>query len=156
MGNPKKIAEPHKELRFTRAGQAQGFYVAGAIVIALALFIIITWLLGHPSLRWWMSVPPMLTGTFLIRCAIHCTQHAYLILSPLGLEVFPLWKPEKNMMLMYWSEISEAEILDEKQILKLHRDEKQTSGVILSLKPIQKTQQKLLEQAIKGRLAESA
>lgn len=154
MGHPKDIAEPHKELRFTRAGQAQGFYVCAAVFFALSFFLAITWLLGHPSFRWWMPALPFTGGVLLIRLALHCTKHAYLILTPLGIEVFPLWKPEKNLLLIYWTEISDAEVIDEKQILKLHRNEHKTSGVVVTLKPILKAQQELLAQAIKGRLLE--
>lgn len=156
MGNPKEVAEPHKELRFTRAGQAQTFYVGAAIPFALTLFIAITWLLGHPSLRWWMPLPFLIAGVFLIRLAMHCTKHAYLILTPLGVEIFPLWKPEDNLLLIYWTEIADAEIDEGKQVLKLHRNSEKTSGVVITLKPISMPQRELLSKAIQGRIADTA
>ncbi|MGC6425612.1 MAG: hypothetical protein ACON5H_01295 [Akkermansiaceae bacterium] len=155
MPTPKEVAEPHKELRFTRAGQAQGFFVAGAILLAITVFLALTWLLGHPSLRWWMASLPLIGGIILIRLALHCTRHAYLILTPLGIEVFPLWKPENNLLLLYWTEIVDAEVSEEKQLLQLHRNREKTSGVVVTLKPILKRQQMLLSKAIKGRIAET-
>ena len=155
MGNPKDVAEPHKELRFTRAGQAQGFYIAGATALAVSIFILITWLLGHPSFLWWMPLLPLAAAIALIKLALLCTRHAYLILTPLGVEVFPLWKPEKNLLLMYWTEITDAEIVDDEQILKLHRNTEKTSGVVVTLKPIHKNQWPLLRKAITGRMSEN-
>ncbi|MDA8974962.1 hypothetical protein N9F50_00085 [Akkermansiaceae bacterium] len=152
MASPKNVAEPHKELRFTRAGQAQGFYIAGAVFIALTTFILITWLMGHPSFRWWMLPLPAAISYGLIHLALHCTRHAYLILTPLGVEVFPLWKPEKNLLLIYWTEIQSAEV--ENHLLKLHRNQEKTSGVVISIKPILEYHRPLLTKAIKGRMTE--
>lgn len=151
MASPKPVAEPHKELRFTRAGQAQGFYIAGAVLIALTAFILITLLMGHPSFHWWMLAPPAAISYGLLHIALHCTRHAYLILTPLGVEVFPLWKPEKNLLLIYWTQIESAEIKDDH--LKLHRNQEKTSGVVISIKPILEHQRPLLAKAIRGRMA---
>lgn len=152
MASPKNVAEPHKELRFTRAGQAQGFYITGAVFITLTVFILITWLMGHPSFRCWMLAPPAAISFGFIHLALHCTRHAYLILTPLGVEVFPLWKPEKNLLLIYWTEIESAEIEDSR--LKLHRNQQKTSGVVISIKPILKCHRALLAKAIRGRMTE--
>ena len=83
---------------------------------------------------------------------INCTRHAYLIFTPLGIEVFPFINPHKNLNLIYWNEVKDFEIKEREQILILHKDEKKTSGVIISLKPILSTQRPLLEKTLKGRL----
>ena len=68
----------------------------------------------------------------------------------------PLLKPEKNLNLIYWSQLHSAEFNDHLTLLKLHFDKEQTGGVILSLKPIQEKQRPLLRKALEGRLAKSA
>jgi len=154
MAAPKKIAEPHKELRFTRAGQAQSFMVLGAISFAFCLLLGVTWLLGHPSFYWWMPFPFLLAAAFLARWSMRCARHAYLILTPLGIEVFPFFKPGDNFNLIYWGQIKRADFDDELTLLNLHFDDKKTAGVVLSLKPILIKKRPLLKKALLGRLEE--
>ncbi|MGJ8697492.1 MAG: hypothetical protein ACSHYF_14335 [Verrucomicrobiaceae bacterium] len=152
MAGPKTVAEPHKELRFTRASQAQIFFVAAAVSISLTLIIGITAAMGHPSFHWWMTLPCALTAFFLLRLAVRCTRHAFLILTPLGIEVFPFIKPEKNLRLIYWGEIAQAEINEDKKLLTLHHNADKTSGIVVSLKPLDASNIELLNKAIQGRL----
>ena len=152
MASPKDVVEPHKELRFTRAAQAQGFFVAAAVAFAFGLLISITVLMGHPNFHWWMPLPFFLLAGFIFRFSLRCARHAYLILTPLGIEVFPLLKPEKNLNLIYWTQLHSAEFDDHLTLLKLHFDKEQTGGVVLSLKPIQEKQRPLLRKALEGRL----
>ena len=154
MASPKKVAEPHKELRFTRAGQAQGIIIASAILFAFTLLITITWLMGHSSFHWWMPPIPLLMAAALLRLATRCTRHAYIILTPLGVEIFPLFKAEKNLNLIYWSELDDADFNEEDTLLKLHYNKEQTAGVVLSLRPILEKQRPLLKKAIQGRIDE--
>jgi hypothetical protein len=154
MATPKKVAEPHKELRFTRIAQAQAFMVIAAVSFAFALLVTVTWLMGHPSFRWWMPLPFLVTALLLGRLAGRCARHAYLILTPLGIEIFPLCKPQDNLNLVYWSEIDDAEFDDELTVLKLHHTPEKKSGVVLSLRPIQPKKRPLLKKALAARLAE--
>lgn len=154
MAAPKDVAEPHKELRFTRAEQAQGFIVIAAVAFAFALLLTVTWLMGHPSFTWWMPLPFLALSIFLARLATRCARHAYLILTPMGVEIFPLLKPEKNLNLVYWTQLEAAEFNEELTTLKLHYNEEKTAGVILSLKPILIKKRPLLKKALEGRLAE--
>ncbi len=153
MASPKSVAEPHKEVRFTRAGQAQAFFIAGAVAAAFGLLTGITWLMDHPNFLWWMPLPFLLLAFLLFRIGIRCTRHAYLIFTPLGIEVFPFIKPEQNLNLIYWNEIQGFEIKEDEQLLVLHRDSKKTSGVVVSLKPILEKQRDLLVKVLEGRLA---
>ena len=82
MAAPKKIAEPHKELRFTRAGQAQGFMVIAAVSFAFFLLIGLTWFMGHPTFTWWMALPFLILSALMTRLSAYCARHAYLILTP--------------------------------------------------------------------------
>ena len=156
MAAPKTVAEPHKELRFTRAGQAQGIFVAAAVFFVFFLLISLAWFFGHPDFRWWMPVPFLVAAWLLTRVALHCTRHAYIILTPMGIEIFPLLKPEKNLNLIYWTELDHAEFNDDLTLAKLHRDADETAGVVLSLKPVLAKQRPLLQKALEGRLSETA
>lgn len=147
------VAEPHRELRFTRAAQAIPFWIGGAICGAatIVLIIISTYRGENPELPHpvWAIIP--LTLCYLcIRVALHCTKHAYLILSPLGLEVIPLIKPEKHMRLIYWGEIDSFEMGE--SLLTLHFDSEQKGGVHLELAPIPKVKLPLLKEALEGRI----
>ena len=155
MAAPKPVAEPHKELRFTRIAQAQAFMIIAAVSFAFALLLTVTWLMGHPSFRWWMALPFLITSVLLGRLAGRCARHAYLILTPLGVEIFPLFKPQDNLNLVYWNEIDDAEFDEDLTVLKLHHNPEKNSGIILSLKPIHEKKRPLLQKALLARLAET-
>lgn len=154
MAAPKKIAEPHKELRFTRAGQAQGFMVIAAVSFAFFLLIGLTWFMGHPTFTWWMALPFLILYALMTRLSAYCARHAYLILTPLGIEIFPLIKPHKNLNLVYWEHIIDADFDEELTALKLHFNEDQSAGIILSLNAIPTKKRPLLRRALESRLAE--
>ncbi|MGB1888388.1 MAG: hypothetical protein ACPIG7_05930 [Akkermansiaceae bacterium] len=154
MAAPKKIAEPHKEIRFTRAGQAQGFMVIAAVSFAFFLLIGLTWFMGHPTFTWWMALPFLILSALMTRLSAYCARHAYLILTPLGIEIFPLIKPHKNLNLVYWAQIIDADFDEEFTVLKLHLNEDQSAGIILSLKTIPMKKRPLLRRALESRLAE--
>jgi len=94
---PKSIAEPEKELRFTRAGQAPLFYIIAALTVAAAIGLLILstqkWGMDAPPLQswWWLGIPDLLIGFWFFRLGMRCSQHAYLILTPLGIEIFPFF-----------------------------------------------------------------
>jgi hypothetical protein len=148
------VAEPHKELRFTRARQAVPFWIAAAMCLAatLALTVIGSYRHENPDLPHplWALLPAALAA-LLIRTALHCTRHAYIILSPLGVEIFPFFQPAKNMQLVPWSQITSAEAGN--HFITLHFDPDQQSGIHLALSPIPPQARPLLQKALLGRLA---
>lgn len=151
-----RIQEPEKELRFTRSGQAVPFWIAAAVCVSAALTILacsiyreINPLLPSP---WW-ALPLVLVAWGVSRLALRMTRHAYLILTPLGMEIFPFFRPEKTMRLVLWQEIQGAEVDPEMRRLTLHHDEEKTSGIHLSLAPIRKENRALLAKAIRGRVS---
>lgn len=156
-GGPKGVAEPEKELRFTRAAQAPVFYALAVLVFAatMAVFILSTqdWGMGGPMLAgWlWLCLPGLLLCYALLRLGLHCTRHAYIILNPLGVEIFPFFKARQNLQVIYWSQVAAAEVRADK--LLLHFTEKKTAGVIASLKPIPRLRRPLLEKAVLGVMA---
>lgn len=145
------VAHPEQELRFTRAAQAVPFWIGGAVLLGAALVLAAISLHrpDHPALPhplW--ALPPLALAWAGLRIAHRCTRHAYLILTPLGIEIFPLFRPARSMRLIYWGEIDRAEFGE--RVLTLHFRE--PGGVHLSLAPIPPVRRPLLQRALDGRL----
>ncbi|MGB6222378.1 hypothetical protein [Haloferula sp.] len=150
------VAEPQKELRFTRAAQAVPFWIAAAVfgITTIILLVLLFYRSENPALPhplW--AIIPLTLSWLCIRIAIRCTKHAYLILSPLGVEIFPFFKPASGMQMIPWSQITEIEIGE--HVITLHFAEDQSSGIHLALSPIEKSIRPLLVRALEGRLATS-
>jgi hypothetical protein len=151
------VQSPEKELRFTRSGQAVIFWVAAAVLAAVAITLLATSVyrdinpqLPHPA---WASLPLVLAlGS--LKLAIQLTRHAYLILTPLGVEIFPFFRPAEGMRLVVWQEIDSAEANSENTRLTLHHDAAKTSGIHLSLRPVRADRRELLVKAVLGRAAQ--
>ena len=151
------VAQAHKELRFTRAGQATGFWLAAAVLVmtALVFALVAPYRAEHAELphpAW--GLVPLGLAALTIRLAVRCTRHAYLILSPIGVEIFPLFRPDSGMQLIAWAQIDSAEI--DARRLTLHYNSEKSSGLHLSLRPIARPQRDLLTKAIQGRFPSSA
>jgi hypothetical protein len=148
------VAEPHKELRFTRAAQALPFWLLGAVsaITAITLFTVGRYREENPDLpssSW--AILPAIACWGSLRLAVHCTRHAYLILSPLGVEIFPFFRPASGMQIIHWSEIDSIDHDDRR--LTLHFDPQKRAGVHLTLTPIPPSRRPLLIQALSGRLS---
>ena len=154
---PKTIAEPEKELRFTRARQAPLFFAVAVIsfAVSLGIFILSTqdWGMEEPLLKgwWWLCLPGLIVCYLMIRLGLRCTRHAYIILSPLGVEIFPFFKARENLQIIYWSQVADAEVKEGN--LFLHFSEEKKSGVIASMSPIPAERRELLEKAVIGVMA---
>lgn len=149
------VQSPEKELRFTRSGQAVVFWVASAVLTAVSVTLAATSIyrdinpqLPHPA---W-SLIPLLLAVFSARLAVNLTRHAYVILTPLGIEIFPFFRPGEGMRLVVWQEIHSAEANANTTLLTLHHDSGKTSGIHLSLRPIRADRRELLAKAVIGRL----
>ena len=150
------VQSPEKELRFTRSGQAALFWVVSAVCAAVAITLAATSIyrnsnpeLPHPA---WLLVPLAL-AVLAARLAVRLTRHAYLILTPLGIEIFPFLRPASGMRLVVWQEVAAAEVNARTTRLTLHRDTARTSGIHLSLRPIRADRRELLAMAVIGRVA---
>lgn len=149
----KPIESPEKELRFTRAGQAPVFWLLAAVCVAVSVTLLATsfYRADNPYLpRPAWALLPLLPAAWCVRTAMHLTRHAYLILTPLGLEIFPFFRPAQGMQLVAWHEIAAVDVVETSR-LTLHHNAEKTSGIHLSLKPIAKPQRALLIRAIEGR-----
>jgi hypothetical protein len=149
------VSEPQKELRFTRSGQATGFCVAGAVLVGIGVTILATGF--YRDINPELPHPAWALGTFLLALgafwtASHLTRHAYLILTPLGLEIFPFFRPAKGMRLLTWQEIAAAEVDQRRKWLTLHFNPDRTAGMHLSLRPVRRKLRGLLATAVLGRV----
>lgn len=151
-----KIQSPEKELRFTRSGQAASFWIAAAVLAAVSVTLLASAIyrednpqLPHPL---WALVPLVLAW-LAARTAVRMTRHAYVIFTPLGVEVFPFFRPEQTMRLVLWQEIQDAEVDERLTRLTLHHNGEKTSGIHVSLSPIRKDRRALLAKAIAGRVS---
>lgn len=150
------VQSPEKELRFTRSGQAVGFWIlsavltgAGITLLATAIYREVNPHLPHPA---WALVLLSLAAV-VARFAFGLTKHAYLILTPLGIEIFPFFRPAQGMQLVTWQEVSLAEVSENLTQLSLHHNPEKTSGIRLSLRPIHPERRSLLAKAVLGRLS---
>jgi hypothetical protein len=150
-----RVVAPEKELRFTRSGQAIWFWLTALLMVAATVVIIIA-ASGriteperiHPAL----AIIPLIFAWLAAKLALRLTRHAYLILTPLGIEIFPFLRPAENMQLVGWGEIADAEVDDLLRMLTLHFNAEQTAGIHLSLRPIREDLRPLLAKAILERI----
>ena len=151
-----KLQSPEKELRFTRSGQAAIFWVIAAVLAAISITLLATAiyrdinpLLPHPA---WAILPLVLAGV-VGKLALGLTRHAYLILTPLGIEIFPFFRPAEGMRLVTWQEVAAAEVNEKLTLLTIHHNAEKSSGIHLSLTPIRADRRSLLAKAVIGRLS---
>jgi hypothetical protein len=154
MASPKKIASPEKEIRFTRAAQGLLFLIAAVMMFSLSLGL---WALATSGTQFerprlegyaWTALLPLPLMAWFFLLGKRCVRHAYLIFTPLGIEIFPLFRPEKHMTLITWQEIQDLDADLPSKRLSLHYNVEKTSGVIVSLSPILPAQRQLLQHTV--------
>ena len=148
------VSNPEKEIRFTRSGQARTFALVGAVFIAIAATLFATAIFGidspiHPLVPFPFFLLPA-AGAFWL--SYRCIKHAFIILSPVGIEFFPFFKPSQSFRLWSWSEFHHAEVVGKKFFLHFNKEE--TGGAVISLSPMTESARKLLDIAIEGRMDE--
>lgn len=161
---PGKPANPEKELRFTRAHQAILFWALATVFFCVSMWLFLASTPYLNPLDWetrrvgsvmWGFIPlfPMLLSVWV---SVHLTRHAFIILTPLGIELFPFWMPKKNLNVFYWAEIERAEVTEDEKMLVIFFKGEGDSRVYISLTPIRVSQRPLLRRAIEGRMAASS
>ncbi|MFD0893369.1 hypothetical protein KBB96_18240 [Luteolibacter ambystomatis] len=148
------VAESHKELRFTRARQGAGFAVAAGMLAmtALVFFLLAPYRADNPELphpAW--GLLPLAVALASGWTAARCIRHAYLLLSPIGIEIFPFFRPSTGLNVIPWAQIAAVEIDDSR--LTLHFTAEKTAGVHLALAPIPRDKRRLLIAAMEGRFS---
>lgn len=142
---------PEKELRFTRARQAVVFWVGGVVLTLVAAgFGILTWWQLNDPPGWWTGLIPLLMAVGAFFMAWRLTRHAYVLLSPVGVELFPFWKPVDHFQLLPWGTIQEAEFSEDGRWLTLTLAGYEDAKVILTLDPIPLKARPLLVRAVLG------
>lgn len=152
-----EATDPDKELRFTRSAQATHF--AGLAVVFLCLsFAWLTlafwpWHADNSSLlmNWWPALWPLPFILLFLWLALYCTSHAYIILSPVGIEIFPLWFPTENFRLIPWTQVAAARAENGHLILDFP-PAGSGGGIVLTLSPLRLKQRELLWLALESRL----
>lgn len=147
----KGVLNPEKELRFSRYNQAVLFLMIACVFFAVSLVFFIVRVGPDGGLSSWAAVCIPLPFCIALVCfAYRCLKHPYLILSPVGIEVFPFWKPVKGFQIITWGEIQLVEFDEVEKVLTLHFTKEKTAGIVLSLSPIQRKQRELLKTALEG------
>lgn len=148
---PPKKNQPFQELRFTRSRQAVTFTTAGAVLLAIAVWLgILFWWQWSGWIRWLWVLLPLAGAAGCFRLAVHLTRHAFLLLSPLGIEIFPFFRPAQQMQLFSWGEIAHAEVTEGDRLLILTLAGYDDSKVIIGLDPIPPRTRTLLRKAVEG------
>jgi hypothetical protein len=145
------MTSPEKELRFTRARQAIVFWVLGIVLglTAAGVGVLSWWQLRHPP-SWWVALVPLALAAGALALAWRLTRHAYILLSPIGVELFPFWKPVDHFQLLPWSTIAGAEFSPDGRWLTLTLAGYEDVKVILTLDPIPRRTLPLLVRAVTG------
>lgn len=146
-----------KEVRFTRGGQAAVFIAVGvalASVGAAGVILGIRWpwrdwpdpLLPSP---WW-GVGPLLPAAVLFYWAGRLARQPFLVFSPVGLEIYPLWRPEAHSQLVAWTEVASLTVQDEPERLVLDFADVKDAGIVIYLAPIARAVRPLLRRTAEG------
>lgn len=147
------MSQPNREIRFTRAAQATTLWLAAATTAsaagAIALILAASARMASLASLWALAL--LAVAALAARLAVRCSRHAYLILTPIGIEIFPFFRPAHGLRVVAWSSIAAAESTDSR--LTLHFNREMTSGIHLSLRPIPRRQRHLLATAVSARLA---
>lgn len=145
---------PEKELRFTRARQAVVFWLAGVVLMlsGIGVGVLSWWQLENPP-AWWLAAIPLGLSVGAFWLAGRLTRHAYLLLSPVGVEIFPFWKPVEQFQLLPWGSIAAADFSPDGRWLTLTLAGYDDAKVILTLDPVPVRVRPLLIKAMEGVMA---
>ena len=146
---PSSAAIP--ELRFTRSRQAVVSLACGlgCLLLSLGIFILHYQRFTHPPVFFWGFIPLPLAALFLW-LAWHQLRHPFLILTRIGVEIYPFFLPARNMHLLLWQQISRSEILFDPPRLILTRADATDAKIFITLAPLVPRQRELLQTALAG------
>lgn len=127
------------------------FWVVGIVftLIGAGVGVLSWWQLQHPP-AWWAGLVPLALAAGAFALAWRLTRHAYLLLSPVGVEIFPFWKPVDHFQLLPWSTIAGADFSQDGRWLTLTLAGYEDAKVILTLDPIPRRTLPLLVRAVAG------
>ncbi len=144
-----------QEIRFTRNAQAVPFFIAalGFLCLGFALF----------ALSWdiWVSLEPLLDKAWYGLLVLpfvagaawagwHLAKHAYMIFSPVGIELFPFFFPSKNMQVLYWNEVKEIGLTKDDAMMEVTLLGEHENKVFVTTAPLTRASRALLKRTIHG------
>lgn len=157
LAEAEKVLEPlngvpreQRELRFTRNAWALWLYFWGVyLVLGMAMAACITF---RPHVPVWVEVVcwggGMLLAAACFWLAVVCMRRTYVLLTPLGVEVLPLRKPEKRMKVYPWYGIEDWSPRLGGVVLSMSDG----SSVRINLLCMRARQRELLTTALTGRI----
>ena len=141
-----------KEIRFTRNAQAAHFFGLAlcflCVGIGLYLLSLEIWSVSREPLlkRSWYGLVVLPFVGVCVWVGMHLAKHAYMIFSPVGIELFPFFKPTKNMAVFYWSEIEDLQMTADGKMMEvtLISEGDHTNKVFVTTAPLRKASRALL------------
>ncbi|MBP7950258.1 MAG: hypothetical protein KA004_11425 [Verrucomicrobiales bacterium] len=126
-----------KEARFTRSRHAVGMALLAVAFLAVSAGVFILHLqhLADPP-GWGWALLPLPFAIVFFWLAWHHTRKPFLVLSRLGIEIYPVFVQEKDVHLVLWTEMECAEVTADAAWLVLTLAEPGDSRVFISLKPL--------------------
>jgi hypothetical protein len=151
------VAAPFRELRFTRSRQSVHFAAAGICLAAIAAGILyVGWQRIEDRPAPWLALLPLGPALWCFWMAVRLARHAYVLLSPLGIEIFPLFRAEERLQLIPWSEVAHAGVDEARQWLTITLAAYEDAKVLVSLAPMDNRVRPLLAAAVDGVMARRA
>ncbi len=145
-----------KEIRFTRNAQAAHFFLLslGCLCpgLTLCLLSLNVWSVSTgPVLEngWYALVPAPFVILFAL-AGVHLAKHAYIIFSPVGIELFPFFFPSKHMQVLYWSEVAGIDLAPDERLLEITLAGEPESKVFVTAAPLSRHSRSLLVKTVAG------
>ena len=150
-----------QEIRFTRNAQAAHFFFLALILACLGIGLyclsLDLWKTQEPLLqRGWYGLLtlPFVAGALWV--GVHLARHAYMIFSPVGIELFPFFFPSKNMQVLYWNEIEDLRLTANEKMLEVTLLSEGEHKVFIALAPLRADSRALFAKTIDGIRAQRA
>ena len=150
-----KAERGSQEIRFTRNAQAVHFFVLALIFfcvgIALYCLSLDLWKTQEPLLkRSWYGVLTLPFIGLSVWAGVHLAKHAYMIFSPIGVEIFPFFYPSKNMQVLYWQEVEDVAITPDGKMLEVTLLSEGENKIFIATEPLRPKSRDLLGKTIDG------
>ena len=113
-----------QEIRFTRNAQAIHFFILALIFVCVGISLyclsLDLWKTQEPVVDapWYGLLTLPFIGLF-VWIGTRLARHAYMIFSPIGIEIFPLFFPSKHMQVLYWQEIEDVALTPDAKMLEV-------------------------------------
>ncbi len=147
---------PLQEIRFTRNGQAIHFFMLGLLLICVSVGLYLVsldiWSVTQAPLldHWRYALIPLPFAALSIWAGIHLAKHAYMIFSPVGIELFPFFFPSRNMEVLYWSEVEDLDLTPDGKMMEVTMLSEGEHKVFVAIAPLTAASQQLLGETIAG------